>query len=374
MGCSWLLILGLIQIVAHSLEIQGSDDEPIPVIAHNVTGVLEEDVYLSCEYQGSAQINKAEWKRRISSSKFKRLAGFSNGEFFSRGDFSKPDSPTNLTVRMKVSSVEAEGEYICEFQEEEENPFGSVFVTVIAKPDIRIEVNSETINDTHYQLVSCSAVGGRPMPQISWLVGDGPPSDFPFTVNESKTLHSNGTSTLISNLRFPTHLQDEESVICVVKHETLPNPKSTTANVETYARPNVMIKAEMVQQGGHDSWVVSCISSGGRPDTEISLALNGNNKVERESSANSDMKSLSVRLPVIEYKGHNITCVFKHPKFLYAESRRITLPTFYLSGVQFRSAVGSNSNEFLELQEGDSNIVISLEVTGNVPRYSIICK
>ncbi|MED6282914.1 hypothetical protein CHARACLAT_003332, partial [Characodon lateralis] len=351
-----------------------SGEEPIPVIAHNVTGVLEEDVYLSCEYQGSAQINKAEWKRRISSSKFKRLAGFSNGELFSRGDFSKPDSPTNLTVRMKVSSVEAEGEYICEFQEEEENPFGSVFVTVIVRPDIRIEVNSETINDTHYQLVSCSAAGGRPTPQISWLVGDRPPSDFPFTVNESKTLHSNGTSTLISTLRFPTHLQDEESVICVVKHETLPNPKSTTANVETYARPNVMIKAEMVQQGGHDSWVVSCISSGGRPDTEISLALNGNNEVERESSANSDMKSLSVRLPVIEYEGHNITCVFKHPKFLYAESRRITLLTFYLSGVQFRSEVGSNSNEFLELQEGDSNIVISLEVTGNVPRYSIICK
>ncbi|MEQ2188333.1 hypothetical protein GOODEAATRI_013871 [Goodea atripinnis] len=155
-----------------------SGEELIPVIAHNVTGVLEEDVYLSCEYQGSAQINKAEWKRRISSSKFKRLAGFSNGELFSR----------------------------------------------------------ETINDTHYQLVSCSAVGGRPMPQISWLAGDRPPSNFPFTVNESKTLHSNGTSTLISTLRFPTHLQDEESVICVVKHETLPNPKSTTANVETYGK------------------------------------------------------------------------------------------------------------------------------------------
>ncbi|KAM4589547.1 uncharacterized protein V3H82_003650 [Fundulus diaphanus] len=380
MGCSWLLILGLVQNVAHSLEIQGSGEEPTPVLAHNVTGVMGEDVYLSCEYLGAGQIQKAEWKRRVNAqSKFKRLSGFSNGKAFSRDDFSEPDSLTNLTVRMRLSSMEAEGEYICEFEEEEENLFVSVFVSVFAKPAIQIMVNSETINDTHYQSVSCSAAGGKPMPHLSWLVGGRPLSDLPFTANERKTLHSNGTFTLSSILRFPTHLQDEESVTCVVKHETLPNPKHTTARVETYARPNVTIKAEMVQRGGNDFWVVSCISSGGRPDAEISLALNGNEEVQRENSANSDTKSLSVRLPAAEYEGRSITCVFKHPKFSHPESRGITMPTFYLSGVQSRSDVGSSNNdfnapEFLELQEGDSHVVISLEVTGNVPRYSVICK
>uniref|UniRef100_A0A3Q3ALN0 Ig-like domain-containing protein n=1 Tax=Kryptolebias marmoratus TaxID=37003 RepID=A0A3Q3ALN0_KRYMA len=73
----------------------------------------------------------------------------------------------------------------------------------------------KAINGTHYQSVSCSADGGRPTPQISWLVGGRPPSDDPFTVNVSKTLHSNGTSTLSSVLRFPTRLQDEDSVTCV---------------------------------------------------------------------------------------------------------------------------------------------------------------
>lgn len=105
-----------------------------------------------------------------------------------------------------------------------------------ARPDIQILVNAETINGLHYQSVSCSAVSGRPMPQISWLVDSLPPSDYPFTVNVSKTVHSNGTSTLSSILRFPTHLLDEDSVTCVVQHPTLPTPKLTTVRVETFSK------------------------------------------------------------------------------------------------------------------------------------------
>ena len=106
----------------------------------------------------------------------------------------------------------------------------------LARPYIQILVNAETRNDTHYQYVSCTANGGRPMPQISWLIGDLPPSDYPFTVDVAETLHSNGTSTLSSILSFPTHLQDQEYVTCVVKHPTLPNPKLITRKVETYGR------------------------------------------------------------------------------------------------------------------------------------------
>lgn len=48
-----------------------------------------------------------------------------------------------------------------------------------------------------------------------------------------------------------------------------------------------------------------------------------------------------------------------------------------LSGVQLlRSSSGEDlkAAEYLELHEGDDEVAISLEVTGNVPRYSIICK
>ncbi|XP_070826921.1 uncharacterized protein [Chaetodon trifascialis] len=380
MGCSGLLILGLVLNVAHCLEIQGLGGEPIET-TRNVTAVLGEDVYLRCRYLGDSELESAEWKRQINPKvKSKRLAGFRNGKPFSRDGFSHPDSVSNLTVKMNVSSVEVEGEYICEFESEEENYSDNVFVTVVAQPDIQILVNAEILNGSHYQSVSCSAAGARPLPQISWLVSGLPPSDDFFTEYVSETTHSNGTSTLSSILRFPTHLQDEDSVTCKIQHPTLPTPKLTTARVETYTRPNVTIKAEMVQQGGSEFWVVSCISSGGRPDTNISLALNTDEEPQRRTGTDSDTQTSSVLLPAAEYEGHNVTCVFDHPKFTHRVSRVIALPSFYLSGVQLlTSELGSNSDDFqesesLELQEGQSDAVIGLQVNGNVPRYNVTCK
>uniref|UniRef100_UPI0037E90F19 uncharacterized protein n=1 Tax=Semicossyphus pulcher TaxID=241346 RepID=UPI0037E90F19 len=355
----------------------GQGVELVVDITH-ITAVLGEDVYLRCRYTGESELLSATWKRRINSkSKSKSLAGFNKDELFSRhSDFSKPESVTNLTVRMNVSSVDAEGEYICEFESDEASYSDSVIVTVEARPEIQTQLTSETINGSHYQSVSCSAIGGRPKSNISWLVGGLPPSDHPFTVDVEETAHSNGTSTLSSLLRFPTHLQDEDSVVCVVEHPTLPSPTLITVRVETYTRPNVTIKEEMVQRGGSEFWVVSCVSSGGRPDTEISLALNTEEELQRENNTDSDTQTSSVLLPAVVYEGRNVTCVFDHPKFTQTESRVITLPTFYLSGV--RSQLQRNNDdlkdsEVLELQEGQRDTVISLQVTGNVPRYNVSC-
>lgn len=40
---------------------------------------------------------------------------------------------TNLTVRVKVLSVDAEGEYVCQFESEEEYYSSSVFLSVVGK-------------------------------------------------------------------------------------------------------------------------------------------------------------------------------------------------------------------------------------------------
>lgn len=109
--------------------------ESILEITKNVTAVLGEDMYLSCRYLGESDIKNAQWKHQLKSKvKSKRMAGFTNGEPFSRNGFSDPDSVTNLTVKMSVSSVEVEGEYICEFETEEEDYSDSLFLTVVGKP------------------------------------------------------------------------------------------------------------------------------------------------------------------------------------------------------------------------------------------------
>lgn len=100
----------------------------------DITAVLGEDVYLSCIYLGETMIERAWWRRQINNKKSRRLTGISGGKPFSSADFSEPESVNNLTVKMNVSRVELEGEYVCEFESEEgDSVSNSTYVTIIGK-------------------------------------------------------------------------------------------------------------------------------------------------------------------------------------------------------------------------------------------------
>lgn len=84
----------------------------------------------------------------------------------------------------------------------------------------------------------------------------------------------------------------------------------------------------MVQKGGSEFWVVSCISSGGRPDSNISLVLSADGDPERDDKTDSGSQTSSYFLPAAAYEGQNVTCLFGHPKFIRPVSKVTTLPSF----------------------------------------------
>lgn len=170
------------------------------------------------------------------------------------------------------------------------------------------------------------------------------------------------------------------------------------------ATPNVSIKAEMAQKGESEVWVVSCISSGGRPEANISLVLNADGALQRDDKTDSGAQTSSYFLPAAAYEGQNVTCVFGHPKFIRPVSKVTTLPSFCeyrgyfllirtrwemkhwsilcftdVSGIQwFSSGLGNSSSQSwdsgsVELQEGQNDFAIGLRVSGNVPRYNLSC-
>lgn len=115
--------------------VSGQSADTIIETTKDITAVLGEEVYLSCRYLGESKIERAVWRRQINSKvKSKGLTGISGGKSFGSLDFSEPDSITNLTVKMSVSRVELEGEYVCEFESEEEGSVSdSSYVTIIGK-------------------------------------------------------------------------------------------------------------------------------------------------------------------------------------------------------------------------------------------------
>lgn len=120
------------------LCVSDASDVPIESI-RNVAGVLGEDVYLICRYVGGSEVNSGKWKRHMNSkvksnsAQYKRIAGADKGKLYGREGFSAPESAANLTVKVNVSSVEVEGEYICEFETEDDNFSNAVFLTVVGK-------------------------------------------------------------------------------------------------------------------------------------------------------------------------------------------------------------------------------------------------
>ena len=105
---------------------------------------------------------------------------------------------------------------------------------LIVRPDVTVEVEEETQSGTHYQSVSCFTTNAKPKPQISWEIGGRTPSDVIFSVQTESVHHANGTLDLTQVLRFPTHLNDEGTVVCVVQHPALPEPRRTVALVQTF--------------------------------------------------------------------------------------------------------------------------------------------
>nr|XP_046150214.1 uncharacterized protein LOC123992763 isoform X4 [Oncorhynchus gorbuscha] len=355
-------------------------------IDRNVTGILGEDVFLRCQYLGPNDITEASWKRPDSRMKrsMKKLTGYKNNKAFSKDpDFSAPASPTNLTVKMRVSTLEAQGEYTCVFATDEEEITNSMFLTVLARPDIYTVVTEDTDNATHYQSVTCSATNGKPVALIRWEINGSPPTDDS-SVEMRNTSYTNGTATMTSLLRFPTHLQDQDRVTCVVHHPTLPDPTThVTVRVETFVAPNMTIETYLVLEEGEKFWVVACGAAGGRPRADITLVLPNqevSSMLQKEVVMDAaDTWVRSYRFPAELHEGENITCLFDHPKFPHGELRTVTLPAFSLSAVRLQNpglADSSNKSQAVEsvvLEEGQSKTTIGLEVVGDVPRYSIVC-
>ncbi|CAL8352766.1 unnamed protein product [Lota lota] len=381
MGCSRLLVLGLLLNLAHCSEIVGNGGSEVE-IQSNLIAVLGEEVRLRCLYHGNASITGSVWKR-LKNTRVHRLAGFVNGTAFRRvARYSYPASPTNLTMQMRVSGLDAEGEYICTFESQDEEFTQSMFLEVHVRPQTtELLVTEEMDNGTHYQSVQCSANDSKPQAQIDWLINNRPPVEDYFSIERSGSFQRNGMSSAGSILRFPTHLQNESSVTCVVHHPTLPSPISTTASVATFVAPRVSVQVEMRQgqeeEEEEDYWRVSCVASGGRPETHISLvtAAAAAAAEEEPRKGNGTDAGISVyRLPVQAYEGRNVSCVFTQPKLPGPQSRTIQLPSFNLSGVQLLANPINEMQPLVELEEGQRNVSIGLEAIGNVPRYAVFCQ
>ena len=90
-------------------------------------------------------------------------------------------------------------------------------------------------------------------------------------------------------------------------------------------------RQEEEEEEEEDYWRVSCVASGGRPETLVSLvttASDDDEEVEPRRENGTDAGTSVYRLPVRAYEGHNVSCVFTQPKLAEPQTRTLQLPSF----------------------------------------------
>ncbi|XP_018939679.2 uncharacterized protein LOC109067131 isoform X2 [Cyprinus carpio] len=378
MGLPIFFILAMVLNLAHRGDMQDLETRDL-VLDQTVTGILGEEVYLRCLYTGQSNILYSSWNRFDSTKKAKKMAGYKSSTiFFNRENFNIPASITNLTVKMNVTSFDQEGEYTCGFDSEEDETKDSMFLSVIARPDVDITVKEEVVNRTIYHAVTCSASGAKPKAVIRWEISGALPRDDIFSVNLINPVHPNGTTSSISVLRFPLIMNNESTVTCVVEHPAFTEPKRANIEVDTFVSPVISMETVLVQEGGEDYQEVICTATGGRPHPNITWILPEfrNMPPLQRNVSKPDSVISSYWFPSDPYEGENIICVFNYTFLPFINSRTITLPIYYLSSLQLKDldyAINSENQTSLALVEGDTDITIGMNVLGNVPSYKMKC-
>ncbi|XP_043115284.1 uncharacterized protein si:ch211-149e23.4 isoform X3 [Puntigrus tetrazona] len=379
MGLPIFFILAMALNFAHSWDMQDSETKDL-VLDQTVTGILGEEVYLRCLYTGQSSITISSWNRIDSTNKAKKMAGYAfGGKPYKRDkNFDIPTSVSNLTVKLNVTSFDQEGEYTCVFDSDDYETKDTLFLSVIARPDVDITVKKEVVNRTLYHAVTCSASGAKPEAVIRWEISGALPRDDIFSVNMINPVHPNGTTSSISVLRFPLIMNNESTVTCVVEHPAFTEPKRASIEVDTFVSPVISVETVLVQEEGEDFQDVICTATGGRPNPNITWLLPEfkNMPPLQRNVSEPDSVISSYRFPLDTYEGENISCVFGYAFLSFTNTRTVTLPVYYLSSLQLKNldyAINSENQTSLTLVEGGTDITIRMDVLGNVPSYKVKC-
>ncbi|KAA0701835.1 hypothetical protein E1301_Tti017675 [Triplophysa tibetana] len=349
------------------------------VLDQNVIGIVGEDVYLHCMYTGQSKITSSSWNRLDSSNRAKKMAGYNHANVpLNKENFGIPASLTNLTVKVNVTSFKVEGEYTCVFNSDEDETKGTMFLSVIARPDVDIAVKKEVVNGTLHQAVTCAATNAKPKASIRWRISGVPPRDDIFSVKIMNVVHPNGITSSIGVLRFPLILNNESTVTCVVEHPAFTEPKEANIEVDTFVSPLLTMETILVREGEEDFQEVICTAAGGRPHPNITWILpepKNTPLFERNITKPHTVTSL-YRFPSEIYEGKNVTCIFGYTLLPFMSTRTVTLPTYYLSLLKLEGhslTTNSENETSLAFQMEDTNIRIRMEISGDLPSYKISC-
>ncbi|XP_041114631.1 uncharacterized protein LOC121320404 [Polyodon spathula] len=106
-------------------------------------------------------------------------------------------------------------------------------------PNTTVQIYTTNENETEYKTIECTAAKGKPAAKITWVLPENKSGEINYGITAD-----NGTKTVTSTYRFPTHLHEGQNITCVIEH-----PKLSIKEVKTVSLPAYYLSSMHVRDG-----------------------------------------------------------------------------------------------------------------------------
>eukprot|EP00090_Calanus_glacialis_P045715 TRINITY_DN8668_c0_g1_i1.p1 TRINITY_DN8668_c0_g1~~TRINITY_DN8668_c0_g1_i1.p1 ORF type:complete len:1080 (-),score=259.44 TRINITY_DN8668_c0_g1_i1:89-3328(-) len=205
----------------------------------------------------------------------------------------------------------------------------------VAVKSVSIEEETTGQEDTE-MVISCSAVGGRPLPVISWHM----PESVEFETEEESEILEDETFKLISKLTFtPSKEENEKYVTCQAINEVMDEALEDEALLDIMYAPRVSIEDENITMTAGEEIIINCLIDANPMNFSQVLWFHNENIIdvedERFEGENSEIVSLAIN-PIVPGDAGNYYCLAENEVGQAVSTNSFDLEVLYPPSSQLR--------------------------------------
>jgi len=226
-----------------------------------------------------------------------------------------------------------------------------------------VSIHEEVVGQENEEMVLiCTAVGGRPIPTISWLL----PENVQFVTEDESNMLEDETFELISKLTFtPTAEENDEMVSCQAINEVMEEALEDEAQLDILYAPRVYIEDENITLTAGDEITIDCLIDANPMNLSLIQWYHNENVInvesERFEGGTSEIVSLAIN-PTIPEDAGNYYCLAENDVGEAGASNFINIEVLYPPSVQIKIEPEGPISE-----EDDVNVTLTCDIVDGNP-------
>ncbi|XP_018614339.2 uncharacterized protein LOC108938328 isoform X1 [Scleropages formosus] len=244
-------------------------------------------------------------------------------------------------------------------------------------PDVSLHSTTAWEDGIQYTLVECRAESAKPAPAIEWTIKNDHGSNNTIQLSEVTTTNwtsENGSITVHSVARLPSHSFYRRIVTCVVTHEALEKEIMKEICIPAVEPPVPVVSIRNQQVS---SWWLAVCEITWHMEFNLSWVLPEKNTGRTQPCLRTDgvryWANSTYEFPLDLHEGQNLTCRIQTEHISIDKTVHIPRYNISLALANATLVLRRNLVQRVTLQAHVRNQKVQLRVHGKMPRFNFTC-